>query len=105
MLSKSNPDKSGDFVYDVFIARVVFLGGGIMEKKFLTVKDVSEMYHLSKKSIYYYIEKGSLPYLRIGKHIRFETLEVLAFLKTESEKERAQKQDRFKVKKLNFKKN
>ncbi|MEL4859693.1 helix-turn-helix domain-containing protein [Pseudoflavonifractor phocaeensis] len=49
--------------------------------KFLTVEDVSEMLQVSRITIYNLKKKG-LPFLKIGKNIRFDQQEVLDWIKS-----------------------
>ena len=49
--------------------------------KFLTVEDVSEMLQVSRITIYNLKKKG-LPFLKIGKTIRFDQQEVLDWIKS-----------------------
>lgn len=49
--------------------------------KFLTVEDVSEMLQVSRITIYNLKKKG-LPFLKIGKNIRFDQQEVLGWIKS-----------------------
>lgn len=48
----------------------------------LTVHELSDLFKIPAGTIYYYVSRGAIPYLKIGKHIRFEKEEVINFIKT-----------------------
>lgn len=51
--------------------------------KFLTVEDVAEMLQVTRTTIYNLKKKG-LPFIKIGKNIRFDRDEVIAWVKSNS---------------------
>lgn len=51
--------------------------------KFLTVEDVAEMLQVTRTTIYNLKKKG-LPFIKLGKNIRFDQDEVVAWVKSNS---------------------
>lgn len=49
--------------------------------KFLTVEDVAEMLQVTRTTIYNLKKKG-LPFIKLGKNIRFDQDEVVDWVKT-----------------------
>lgn len=54
----------------------------------LTLTEIAALLRVSKKTIYYWVNRNEIPFLRIGRHLRFNPEVVLAFfsLKTEERK-------------------
>lgn len=50
------------------------------EVKFLTIDDVSEMLQVTRSTVYNLKKKG-LPYIKLGKSIRFDQDEVISWVK------------------------
>jgi len=50
-------------------------------KQFLSVKDVSEMLGIPTGTIYNYICAGTIPYSKIGGHVKFSTRILEGWLK------------------------
>lgn len=48
--------------------------------KFLTIDDVSEMLQVTRSTVYNLKKKG-LPYIKLGKNIRFDQDEVINWVK------------------------
>jgi excisionase family DNA binding protein len=48
--------------------------------KFLTVDDVSEMLQVTRSTVYN-LKKRGLPYIKLGKNIRFDQKEVVDWIK------------------------
>ncbi len=51
-----------------------------MDTKFLTIEDVSEMLQVSRVTVYNLKKKG-MPFLKIGKNIRFDEKEVVDWIR------------------------
>ena len=51
--------------------------------KFLTVEDVAEMLQVTRTTIYNLKKKGR-PFIKLGKNIRFDQDEVVAWVKSNS---------------------
>lgn len=51
------------------------------EMKFLTIEDVAKMLQVTRTTIYNLKEKG-LPYIKLGKNIRFDEEEVVKWVKS-----------------------
>ena len=51
--------------------------------KFLTVEDVAEMLQVTRTTIYNLKKKG-LPFIKLGKNIRFDQDEVVKWVKSNS---------------------
>lgn len=67
--------------------------GGIIvssDVKFLTVEDVAEMLQVTRTTIYNLKKKG-LPFIKIGKNIRFDRDEVIEWVKSNSRTTEAKK--------------
>ena len=45
----------------------------------LTIKDLAKMLQVSEKTIYQWVALGNIPYLKIGKLLRFDSLKVLEY--------------------------
>ena len=55
-------------------------GDSYMDTKFLTIEDVSEMLQVSRVTVYNLKKKG-MPFLKIGKNIRFDEKEVVEWIR------------------------
>ena len=57
-------------------------GGDLMsaDVKFLTIDDVSEMLQVTRSTVYN-LKKRGLPYIKLGKNIRFDQKEVVDWIK------------------------
>ena len=49
--------------------------------KFLTIEDVSEMLQVTRTTVYNLKKKG-MPFIKLGKNIRFDQDEVIEWVKT-----------------------
>ena len=58
--------------------------------KFLTVEDVAEMLQVTRTTIYNLKKKG-LPFIKLGKNIRFDQDEVVEWVKSNSTVETGEK--------------
>ena len=47
-----------------------------MEKRWLTIKDLSNYIDLSEKAIRNMIWRGQLPHIKIGRRVRFDRFEI-----------------------------
>jgi excisionase family DNA binding protein len=45
----------------------------------LTVKEISQLLKVSHNTIYYWVSRSEIPFIRVGKHLRFERDKVLSF--------------------------
>jgi len=54
--------------------------------KLMTARDVGEALRISRPSLYRMVKSGDLPYLRVGKCLRFQMEEVLVHMKTRAER-------------------
>lgn len=54
--------------------------------KYLTIEDVAEMLQVTRSTIYNFKKKG-LPFIKIGKTVRFDQEEVIDWIKTNNESE------------------
>lgn len=52
-----------------------------MSSKLLTVDEVSEILKLHPQTVYFMTRKGQLPFLKIGRVIRFDKLELELWIK------------------------
>ncbi len=53
------------------------------EIKFLTIDDVSEMLQVTRSTVYNLKKKG-LPFIKLGKNIRFDQDEVISWVRANS---------------------
>jgi len=53
---------------------------------FLTSKELSIRLNVPVNTIYYWVSKGHIPYIKMGKHNRFEYQVVLDFFKDKTKK-------------------
>lgn len=51
----------------------------------LTIADLSKELHVSIKTIYYWVGRLEIPFLKIGRHLRFSRDEVLQYFKQKTE--------------------
>jgi len=51
--------------------------------KFLTIEDVSEMLQVTRTTVYN-LKKQGLPFIKIGKNIRFDQEEVVKWVRSNS---------------------
>ena len=42
-----------------------------------SINELSEMLGISKQTVYHWVHRGEIPYLKVGKHLRFDYEEVL----------------------------
>ncbi|MDD6310950.1 MAG: helix-turn-helix domain-containing protein [Firmicutes bacterium] len=62
------------------------------EIKFLTVEDVADMLQVTRTTIYNLKKKG-LPFIKLGKNIRFDEEAVVEWVKSNTVTETTQKDD------------
>lgn len=48
------------------------------------LKQTAEILGVSPKTVYYWVSRREIPFLKIGRHLRFQVPEVIAFFKTKS---------------------
>lgn len=60
--------------------------------KFLTVEDVAEMLQVTRTTIYNLKKKG-LPFIKLGKNIRFDQEEVVEWVKTNGRESATARED------------
>ncbi len=51
----------------------------------LTVRQVAEYLQLSKSKIYYMIQRGTIPHVRLGKNVRIRHSQLIKWLEERSE--------------------
>jgi len=76
----------------------------VAAKELLTAKEVEELLRIDVKTIYNYVQRGLIPYVRMQSNLRFFRSEILAFgrgtqkpaadLRTEDESDEANDQCR-----------
>ena len=52
-----------------------------MEKRYVNVNDIANYLGMSKPSIYRYAESRKIPFLKIGKVLRFDVVEIEKWLR------------------------
>jgi len=59
----------------------------IMEKRFLGIEELSQYLGLTKGTLYVWVCQRRLPYLKIGKLLKFDIIEINQWLKDKRVKE------------------
>ena len=54
--------------------------------KFLTIEDVSEMLQVTRTTVYN-LKKQGLPFIKLGKNIRFDQEEVVKWVRSNSKRD------------------
>jgi excisionase family DNA binding protein len=67
------------------VRRASEAGGVIETRPLMTFDDVAVRLNLKKRTIEGYAQQGVLPYLRIGRHVRFEPAAIDEFIRTRRE--------------------
>ena len=57
--------------------------------EFLTAKDLEALLQIDRKTIYSYVERGLIPYVRIESNLRFAKHQILEWLEERSFQPRA----------------
>ncbi len=60
---------------------------GLMEKRFLGIEELSQYLGLTKGTLYVWVCQRRLPYLKIGKLLKFDIIEINQWLKDKRVKE------------------
>lgn len=50
----------------------------------LTAKDLEAMLQIDRKTIYSYVQRGLIPYIRIQSNVRFRKTEILDWIENQS---------------------
>lgn len=45
----------------------------------LTIDEAASYFKVSKKTLYYWVARNEIPYIKLGKHLRFKIQEVIAY--------------------------
>ena len=56
-----------------------------MNTPLLSTKGIAALLNVSEKTIYYYVHRREIPFLKIGKHLRFNVEQVLSHFQKETE--------------------
>lgn len=51
----------------------------IVSTPLLNLREMSHLLSVSKKTLYYWVSRNEVPYLKIGRHLRFDYQAVLDF--------------------------
>jgi excisionase family DNA binding protein len=62
-------------------------GGPLMER-LMTAKQVSELIEVNPSTVYHWVSEGFIPYVKLGKCIRFKKSELLRWIDKNYRKER-----------------
>ena len=62
-------------------------------KKLLNVKELGEVLNVSEGTIYYWVSRDEVPFIRIGKHIRFSIDIIIHHWSSQQEKTTLKKMD------------
>ncbi len=52
----------------------------------LTVKELAGLLRVSTHTIYYWVSRSEIPYVKVGKHLRFDRNRVLTFFQDQTER-------------------
>ncbi|PIP20681.1 MAG: hypothetical protein COX40_03525 [Candidatus Omnitrophica bacterium CG23_combo_of_CG06-09_8_20_14_all_40_11] len=58
-----------------------------MDKRFLNISEVAQYLGLTKGSLYVWVHQRRIPYLKIGKLLKFDIIEIEQWLKDKRIKE------------------
>lgn len=58
-----------------------------MEKRFISIEDLSQYLGLTKGTLYVWVCQRRIPYLKIGKLLKFDIIEIQDWLKDKRVKE------------------
>jgi len=61
----------------------------VMEKRYLGIEELSQYLGLTKGTLYVWVCQKRIPYLKIGKLLKFDTIELEQWLKDKRVKELA----------------
>jgi excisionase family DNA binding protein len=50
----------------------------------LTLNQTAKLLNVSKKTLYYWVSRNEVPYLKIGRHLRFKFNDVLDFFEEQT---------------------
>jgi excisionase family DNA binding protein len=54
------------------------------EQLLLTGKELARKFNVPLNTVYYWVSKNEIPYLKVGKHNRFDYSEVMEFFKKQT---------------------
>lgn len=54
-----------------------------------TPKEIADLLRVSPKTIYYWVKRNEIPFIRVGRHLRFNTQMVLDWLTAKTEDSKA----------------
>ncbi len=57
----------------------------VSEAEVLTLVELAELLKISRKTLYYWVARREIPYIKMGRHIRFERAEVFRFFRERSQ--------------------
>lgn len=60
------------------------LSYGVVMDRLNTLKEMAELLNVSQKTIYYWVARKEIPFLKVGRHLRFESAAVLNYFATNS---------------------
>ena len=52
------------------------------ESCLLTPHEIARHLQVSRKTIYYWVSRSEIPYVKVGRHLRFQLAEVIEFFKS-----------------------
>lgn len=56
----------------------------IATESLITIQKLSEQIEIPVGTIYYYVQRHEIPFIRIGRHLRFDLSEVLAYFREQT---------------------
>ena len=64
----------------------------LYETSFLTTRELAKKLSVPINTVYFWISKNEIPYIKIGKHNRFNYEEVMAFFRNKTTKRKQQRE-------------
>jgi predicted DNA-binding transcriptional regulator AlpA len=62
----------------------MMIGNGDTDDQFLTAKDLERLLKINAKTIYGYVQRGIVPYLRIQSNLRFRRSDIYEWIRQHS---------------------
>jgi excisionase family DNA binding protein len=73
----------------VDIKTIVPTPGEIHFPNLCTPSEIAKLLKVSPKSIYYWVKRDELPFIRVGRHLRFDPQKVISYLTEKTDESKA----------------
>lgn len=50
----------------------------------VSLPEIARVLNVSPKTIYYWVKRNEIPYVRVGRHLRFKPIEVIDFFESQT---------------------